>query len=69
MSKRIKIPPWLLLRVAERDKWKCHVCGQGYISGDPWHIDHDKPRAKGGTNHVKNLRLAHRRCNHGKSDA
>ena len=69
MSKRIKIPAWLLLRVAERDKWVCHVCGQGYIPGDPWHIDHDKARAKGGTNHVRNLRLAHRRCNHGKSDA
>lgn len=69
MSKRIKIPTWLLLRVAERDKWKCHICGQGHIPGESWHIDHDKARAKGGTNHVKNLRLAHRRCNQAKSDA
>ncbi len=69
MSRRIKIPAWLLLRIAQRDKWKCHICGQGYMPGNPWHIDHDKPRAKGGTNHVRNLRLAHKRCNQDKSAA
>ena len=69
MSRRIKIPAWLLLRIAERDQWKCHICQQGYIPGQSWHIDHDQPRAKRGTNHVRNLRLAHRDCNHAKSDA
>jgi hypothetical protein len=66
---RIRIPTWLLLRIAERDKWTCHICEQGYIPGQPWVIDHDQALAKGGTNHVKNLRLAHKRCNLDKAAA
>jgi 5-methylcytosine-specific restriction endonuclease McrA len=66
---RVKIPTWLLLRIAERDHWICHICGQGYIPGDSWEVDHDIPRAKGGTNHIWNLRLAHRRCNRDKAAA
>lgn len=66
---RLRFPTWLLLRIAERDKWTCHICEQGYIPGQPWEIDHDKAVAKGGTNHVKNLRLAHRRCNRDKAAA
>ena len=38
-------------------------------TGDPWEIDHDVPRARGGTDHEKNLRLAHRSCNRSKSAA
>ena len=66
---RIRFPMWLLLRIAERDQWKCHVCGLGYIPGQPWEIDHKRAIAKGGTNHVRNLRLAHRRCNRMKAAA
>jgi len=66
---RIQIPAWLLLRIAQRDKWKCHICGQGYIPGHTWEIDHDRPKSKRGTEHVKNLRLSHGRCNRGKGAA
>lgn len=69
MSERIKPPQDVLFRIAERDSWKCHVCKLGYIPADPWEIDHDVPLAKGGTNLISNLRLAHRSCNRGKSDA
>jgi RNA-directed DNA polymerase len=60
---RIHIPTWLLLRIAERDKWRCHICQQGYIPGERWEVHHDTPVARGGTNHLTNLVLAHRSCN------
>lgn len=66
---RLRIPVWVLFRIAERDQWTCHVCSLGYQPNDPWEIDHDVPLAKGGTNHVNNLRLAHRSCNHDKAAA
>lgn len=66
---RLQVPMPVLLRIAERDKWKCHICEEGYLPDDKWEVDHDKPLAKFGTNHVKNLRLAHATCNRGKSDA
>lgn len=68
-SKRLKVPRAHLLRIAARDRWTCHVCGLGFIARDPWELDHDIPLAKGGTNHVKNLRLAHRSCNRDKGAA
>lgn len=58
-----------VLKIAARDKYRCHWCEQGYKTGDPWEIDHDVPRARGGTDHEKNLRLAHRSCNRSKSAA
>lgn len=66
---RLPVPAWALFRIAERDQWKCHVCELGYLPDNPWEIDHDVPLAKGGTNHVKNLRLAHRSCNREKAAA
>lgn len=66
---RLPVPSWALFRIAERDGWKCHVCGFGYLPENPWEVDHDKPLAKGGTNHVRNLRLAHRTCNREKAHA
>lgn len=63
------IPAPVLFRIAERDGWRCHVCNLGYEVDNPWEIDHDMPLARGGTNHIKNLRLAHRSCNREKSAA
>lgn len=63
------MPDWLLFRIAERDKWTCHIDGTGYRADDPWEIDHDIALANGGTNHVSNLRLSHRSCNRGKAAA
>lgn len=69
MSARVPIPPWALFQIAERDRWQCHVCRQGYLPNDPWEVDHDKSLAKGGTNHLRNLRLSHRSCNRDKAAA
>ena len=66
---RFAVPTWLLLRIAERDRWLCRECRQGYIRGDTWEIDHDVALAKGGTNHVSNLRLTHGHCNRDKAAA
>lgn len=67
--KRLRLPTWAVLRIGERDKWTCHICTIGYVPGNPWEIDHDVPLARGGTNHVNNLKLAHRRCNREKGAA
>lgn len=70
MTEDVQIFPLVLrVRIAERDQWRCHICGQGYLPNDPWEIDHDQARARGGTHHVRNLRLAHRSCNRGKGAA
>lgn len=68
-DERLIVPQAVLFRIAERDRWTCHICGQGYLPNSPWEIDHDIPLARGGTNHVKNLRLTHRDCNREKSTA
>ena len=70
-SPRLKLPTWVYLVIGDRDKWTCQGCDQGYMSGPDWRwtIDHWKALAKGGTNHLDNLRLVHRRCNGDKSDA
>lgn len=63
------VPTWLLLRIAQRDRWRCHICDQGYLRGQSWEIDHDVPLAKGGRHLVSNLRLCHDRCNRDKAAA
>jgi hypothetical protein len=58
-----------LAALADRDGWVCWLC-DGAI--DPSlarslpgaaSIDHVVPRSRGGTSDLRNLRLAHRRCN------
>jgi 5-methylcytosine-specific restriction endonuclease McrA len=68
-SERLKVPQWAMFRIAQRDGWRCHVCDGEYRTDDPWEIDHDTPLANGGTNHVRNMRLAHRSCNRDKGVA
>lgn len=68
-SERLKVPQWAMFRIAQRDGWRCHVDGDPYRPDDPWEIDHDIPLANGGTNHISNLRLAHRSCNREKAAA
>lgn len=69
MYERIQVPEWAILKIAERDQWRCHICDQGYLPFARWVVDHDTALAKGGMNYVNNLRLAHDRCNNEKSDA
>lgn len=68
-SKRLRVPIEHLLRIASRDKWTCHVCGLGFKRQDPWELDHDIAIARGGTNHMRNLKLCHRSCNQDKGAA
>lgn len=68
-SPRIRFPFGVVVRVAARDGYRCHVCEQGFLREEPWEVDHDRPLSKGGTNHLHNLRLAHRSCNREKSNA
>lgn len=65
-SKRLKVPIEYLLRIAVRDRWKCHVCELGFMRNNPWELDHDISLARGGTNLMSNLRLCHRSCNRDK---
>jgi 5-methylcytosine-specific restriction endonuclease McrA len=60
--------------IAERDRWRCHLCG-GRVSRSRQHpdplcasLDHVVPVSRGGTNDPSNLRLAHLRCNCAKGD-
>jgi len=46
-----------------RDRNRCHICGRGEAQEDPWTIEHVLPKARGGTDELANLRVAHRSCN------
>ena len=55
----IRIDPVL---IAERDGWKCHICGKTIIRKDLT-LDHLIPYSEGGEDTSLNLRAAHRSCN------
>lgn len=59
----------IIAALAMRDGDSCYICGQGQDAHDPWEIEHVKPRALGGTDHLDNLALAHRSCNRAKGIA
>lgn len=55
--------------IAERDRWRCGICG-GAVSRDrTWpdvlaaSLDHILPVSREGTNDPENVRLSHLRCN------
>jgi 5-methylcytosine-specific restriction endonuclease McrA len=57
-------------KLAARDGMNCSICGERLDrsvrdSHHPMYItfDHKNPRAKGGSDGLDNLRLAHRSCN------
>lgn len=49
-------------RVAERDGWRCAICGGGVTRAN-WSLDHVMPLSKGGPHTYENVVLAHRSCN------
>lgn len=60
-----RIDPALRRQVLQRDGYRCQYCGA--VTYHP-HIDHVKPRSKGGKDTLRNLRVACERCNLRKSD-
>ena len=62
-----------LQKIWDKTNGKCHLCGQrhlmnAYARKGGWEVDHSKPKAKGGTDHLNNLYLACMSCNRGKRD-
>lgn len=56
------------LRLAERDGYRCAICGRPEHNIKKLTIDHIVPIARGGASNFQNLQLSHRRCNNLKSD-
>lgn len=54
--------------LAERDGPDCFLCSNPFKTEDAITFDHWIPQSKGGTWELKNLRLAHKRCNAIKGD-
>lgn len=60
--------PVVLQRIADRDGWRCHLCG-GRVLTKPWpnpksaSLDHVVPISAGGAHDPANVRLAHLSCN------
>ena len=48
--------------IAERDGWRCHICGKK-VTEKTWSLDHLIPLSKGGTHIPENVALAHFACN------
>lgn len=48
--------------IAERDGWRCHICGKK-VTETNWSLDHLIPLSKGGMHIPENVALAHFACN------
>lgn len=59
-------------RLAARDGWRCHLCGNPIDPGATRRkratLDHVIPRSQGGGNGIENMRLAHSVCNNHRGD-
>ncbi|GAG84405.1 unnamed protein product, partial [marine sediment metagenome] len=63
---RLRYSKETLDEIWRRTQGRCHICGKKLhrkYYGEEWHVDHSKPRAKGGTNHFNNYFPACSRCN------
>jgi HNH endonuclease len=64
-----KSTPYSRAEIAERDGWKCHLCGGRVSKTAKWpdqmcaSMDHLIPLADGGADGAENVRLAHWICN------
>lgn len=50
------------LEIANRDGWRCHLCGKK-VRRDNWSIDHLVPICAGGEHTRVNVAIAHKTCN------
>jgi 5-methylcytosine-specific restriction endonuclease McrA len=53
--------------LAERDGWRCHICGK-LVTKKNWSMDHLVPISKGGDHTYDNVSLAHVSCNGRRQD-
>ena len=51
-------------RVANKQDYKCPVCGESIFNDEPLHLHHIIPRCKGGKDEIKNLVWLHQYCHH-----
>jgi len=49
-------------RVFVGGEGKCYHCGK-FVPTKGYHVDHSNPVSKGGTNHMRNLKLSCAECN------
>ena len=61
-DRREPIPEWMRQVVLARDGLRCGLCG-GDVDPTDIHLDHIQPVSRGGLNRVRNLQVAHSRCN------
>lgn len=52
--------------VLKRDGYRCQICGRSAQDNVILHVDHKVPKAKGGTNEMRNLWTLCQDCNLGK---
>ena len=57
----------LRFKILARDKFTCQYCGKSPQEGIILHVDHIKPRSKGGKDTKENLLTSCENCNLGKS--
>jgi hypothetical protein len=59
-------PRWFSARlrqqIIDRDGYRCALCNLD-VEPDDVHIDHIKPRSRGGSDHPDNLQVTHSACN------
>jgi 5-methylcytosine-specific restriction enzyme A len=54
--------------LAARDGMFCGICNRALFDFGGTNIDHKIPRAKGGSDNIDNLQIAHISCNDKKAD-
>lgn len=62
VARRAAIPGHVREAVIRRDGYVCGICAEAVDASDV-HLDHIKPRSKGGSDAITNLQVAHSTCN------
>ena len=57
-----------VIRLLQKQKNRCNMCGLMFLPGDIIEIDHIKPKKLGGSNSYENLQVLHGHCHDKKQD-